>query len=135
MAATTPPTGGADTLAPTTEQIPTSQRPVIGAAATFEPADDPSIRPFRFHATDEELADLKRRIAATRWPGQELVGDASQGVQLATIRKLAETHHAFAAAAQSHNAESLRQYILDLSAEGQSLADYYQALSTTKSAK
>jgi len=90
MAATTPPTGGADTLAPTTEQIPTSQRPVIGAAATFEPADDPSIRPFRFHATDEELADLKRRIAATRWPGQELVGDASQGVQLATIRKLAD---------------------------------------------
>jgi hypothetical protein len=45
-----------------------------------------------------------------------------------TIHKLAETHHAFAAAAQNHNTESLRQYILDLSAEGQSLADYYQSL-------
>jgi hypothetical protein len=46
-----------------------------------------------------------------------------------TIQKLAETHHAFAAAAQLHNPESLHQYILDLSAEGQSLADYYQSIS------
>jgi pimeloyl-ACP methyl ester carboxylesterase len=48
-----------------------------------------AIRPFKFHATDEALADLRRRIAAAKWPSQELVTDASQGVQLATIRALA----------------------------------------------
>src|SRR5919199_5220824 len=55
-----------------------------------------SIRPFQFHASDEALADLRRRIAATNWPERELVPDASQGVQLATMRKLArywETEH------------------------------------------
>jgi pimeloyl-ACP methyl ester carboxylesterase len=100
MAATTLPPGGADTLAPTPatiEQVTTlAEGPAIGAAATFQPADDPSIRPFQFHATDAELADLKQRIAATRWPGKELVPDATQGVQLATIQKLADywlNHH------------------------------------------
>jgi pimeloyl-ACP methyl ester carboxylesterase len=52
-------------------------------------AGDESIRPFEFHATDEALADLRRRIAATNWPEQELVADPSQGVQLATMQKLA----------------------------------------------
>jgi pimeloyl-ACP methyl ester carboxylesterase len=55
-----------------------------------------AIRPFQFHASDEALADLRRRIAATNWPERELVTDASQGVQLATMRKLArywETDH------------------------------------------
>ncbi|MGF7212974.1 pimeloyl-ACP methyl ester carboxylesterase [Skermanella aerolata] len=46
-------------------------------------------RPFRVSFPDEALADLHRRIAATKWPTQELVKDASQGVQLATMRKLA----------------------------------------------
>jgi pimeloyl-ACP methyl ester carboxylesterase len=50
---------------------------------------DISIRPFRFHASDEALADLRRRIEATRWPERETVADASQGVQLATMQKLA----------------------------------------------
>jgi pimeloyl-ACP methyl ester carboxylesterase len=60
------------------------------SAAERDPAtDDPSIRPFHFHASDEALADLRRRIAATRWPSRELVTDATQGVQLATIRELA----------------------------------------------
>lgn len=54
------------------------------------PSDDTSIRPFAFHASDSELGDLKRRIEATRWPSQELVGDGTQGVQLATMRKLAD---------------------------------------------
>jgi len=49
---------------------------------------DTSIRPFKFHATDEQLADLKRRLAATRFPEKELVADASQGVQLATMKEL-----------------------------------------------
>ncbi len=51
---------------------------------------DESIRPFQFRASDEDLADLKRRIAATRWPDRETVEDDSQGVQLATMRKLAD---------------------------------------------
>ena len=49
---------------------------------------DLSIRPFEVHVPDEELADLQRRVAATRWPGKELVADQSQGVQLATIEHL-----------------------------------------------
>ena len=49
-----------------------------------------AIRPFpRVHFPDEALADLKRRIAATRWPEKETVADQSQGVQLATMQKLA----------------------------------------------
>jgi pimeloyl-ACP methyl ester carboxylesterase len=55
-----------------------------------------TVRPFQFHASDEVFADLRRRIAATNWPERELVPDASQGVQLATMQKLArywETEH------------------------------------------
>src|ERR1700734_1275706 len=50
---------------------------------------DDAIRPFTFRASNEALADLRRRIAATKWPSPELVTDASQGVQLATTRELA----------------------------------------------
>jgi pimeloyl-ACP methyl ester carboxylesterase len=50
---------------------------------------DEAIRPFKFHASDEALADLRRRISATKWPSPELVNDASQGVQLATTKELA----------------------------------------------
>ena len=53
-------------------------------------AADQTVRPFQFRARDEELADLKRRILATRWPDRETVSDDSQGVQLATMRKLAD---------------------------------------------
>ena len=48
-----------------------------------------AIRPFYFRASDEELADLRRRINATKWPEREQVADASQGVQLSTVQKLA----------------------------------------------
>ena len=51
--------------------------------------EDTSIRPFKFRASDEDLADLRRRVAATKWPERETVTDASQGVQIATIQKLA----------------------------------------------
>ena len=50
---------------------------------------DNALRPFQFNAPDEALADLRRRIAATRWPDQETVADESQGVQLATMQELA----------------------------------------------
>jgi pimeloyl-ACP methyl ester carboxylesterase len=49
---------------------------------------DLTIRPFEVHVPDEDLADLRRRIAATRWAPKELVTDRSQGVQLATIQAL-----------------------------------------------
>jgi pimeloyl-ACP methyl ester carboxylesterase len=44
---------------------------------------------FRVKVPDEQLAELRRRVAATRWPHRELVTDRSQGVQLATIQELA----------------------------------------------
>src|SRR5262245_42549993 len=47
------------------------------------------IRPFQIKIAEEPIDDLRRRIAATRWPTKELVADRSQGVQLATLRKLA----------------------------------------------
>ena len=47
------------------------------------------IRPFHVEFPEEAIADLRRRIAATRWPSKELVGDRSQGVQLATAQALA----------------------------------------------
>jgi pimeloyl-ACP methyl ester carboxylesterase len=47
------------------------------------------IRPFRIEIPEEQLEDLRRRIAATRLPSKELVRDRSQGVQLATIQELA----------------------------------------------
>ncbi|WP_127502735.1 epoxide hydrolase family protein [Actinoplanes solisilvae] len=50
---------------------------------------DNEIRPFRLDTPEETIADLRRRIAATRWPTRELVDDRSQGVQLATIQELA----------------------------------------------
>src|SRR5688572_24040233 len=48
------------------------------------------IRPFRVNFSDDELTDLRRRIKETRFPSAELVPDRSQGVQLATIKALAD---------------------------------------------
>jgi pimeloyl-ACP methyl ester carboxylesterase len=52
-------------------------------------AQTEAIRPFSFRAPDEELADLRRRINATKWPDREQVADDTQGVRLATAQKLA----------------------------------------------
>jgi pimeloyl-ACP methyl ester carboxylesterase len=52
-------------------------------------AEDNAIRPFRIDVPEEELSELRRRIAVTRWPERETVADQSQGVQLATVRDLA----------------------------------------------
>jgi pimeloyl-ACP methyl ester carboxylesterase len=99
-ASTTPPSPpGAETLQPA-RPAPTStatiaESAVVGAATT-EQSGDTSIRPFKYHATDEELADLKRRIKATKWPERETVNDDTQGVRLATTQKLADywlNHH------------------------------------------
>ena len=51
--------------------------------------EDSTIRPFRIDVPEEDLVDLRRRLAITRWPEAETVADPSQGVQLATIQELA----------------------------------------------
>jgi pimeloyl-ACP methyl ester carboxylesterase len=48
-----------------------------------------TIRPFHSEIPEKQIDDLRRRIAATRWPSRELVDDRSQGVQLATMKELA----------------------------------------------
>ena len=52
-------------------------------------AEDNAIRPFKVSVSEEALGDLRRRVAATRWPERETVSDATQGVPLATMQKLA----------------------------------------------
>jgi len=50
--------------------------------------EDSAIRPFKINVAEEQLADLRRRIGATRWPDRETVNDQSQGVQLAKLQEL-----------------------------------------------
>src|SRR4051794_25024089 len=61
-----------------------------GVFSTGAPAADESaaIRPFRVNIPEEQLADMRRRIAATRWPDKETVADRSQGAQLAKLQQL-----------------------------------------------
>jgi pimeloyl-ACP methyl ester carboxylesterase len=58
------------------------------AQASALAADKTAIRPFQVKFSEAELVELRKRINATQWPEAELVTDASQGVQLATMRKL-----------------------------------------------
>ncbi|MDK4717808.1 epoxide hydrolase [Rhizobium sp. CNPSo 3968] len=55
--------------------------------ATEQKADE-SIRPFKIHVDQSQLDDLRRRIAGTRWPDKETVGDISQGIQLERVQNL-----------------------------------------------
>jgi pimeloyl-ACP methyl ester carboxylesterase len=95
QASTAPPVPPqAETVPPsqTTGAVPSA---VMGAAtfaatAAADAAGDTSIRPFKYRASDAEIADLKRRIKATKWPDRETVPDDTQGVQLATTQKLAD---------------------------------------------
>src|SRR3989449_5814605 len=64
-----------------------STNPTKAGAATAV-AEDTAIRPFRIDVPEEALVDLRRRIAATRWPDKETVKDQSQGVQLAKLQGL-----------------------------------------------
>jgi hypothetical protein len=48
-----------------------------------------TVQPFRVNVPEDQLVDLRRRLAATRWPDRETVSDESQGVQLATMQELA----------------------------------------------
>ena len=65
---------------------PNTRRSAVRPRAT---AGDTAIRPFLIHAEDTEIAELRRRIVATRWPEKETVTDQSQGVPLAMMRALA----------------------------------------------
>src|SRR5262245_55755288 len=68
-----------------------SQKPsqsIQDAAKGASPGAD-EVRPFRIDVPEEALVDLRRRVAAMRWPEEETVTDASQGVPLATVRALA----------------------------------------------
>ena len=51
--------------------------------------EEVAVRDFHIDVPEEELDDLRRRIAATQWPEKETVTDFSQGVPLATMQKLA----------------------------------------------
>ena len=61
----------------------------VSVLASAAPAADPqAIQPFHVNVADKELADLRNRIAATRWPDKETVSDRSQGAQLAQLQEL-----------------------------------------------
>jgi pimeloyl-ACP methyl ester carboxylesterase len=60
--------------------------PTSASTRVFDASTSDAIRPFRVHVPEEQLVDLRRRIAATRWPDQETVSDGSQGVQLAKFQ-------------------------------------------------
>ncbi|HKC00965.1 MAG TPA: epoxide hydrolase [Terriglobales bacterium] len=68
----------------TVSQLDTLQLDAVPQTDTAE------FRSFHFNVPEEQLVDLRRRIAATKWPERELVSDATQGVQLATMQKLAD---------------------------------------------
>jgi len=66
-------------------------RPTDAGSVTYADAGEAGtvVRPFQVEFAEEEIAEARRRIESTRWPSEELVGDRSQGVQLATLQALA----------------------------------------------
>jgi pimeloyl-ACP methyl ester carboxylesterase len=54
----------------------------------LDPHDYEAVRPFHINVPDTALVDLRRRLAATRWPNRETVADQSQGVQLSKFQEL-----------------------------------------------
>jgi pimeloyl-ACP methyl ester carboxylesterase len=60
----------------------------LPTASTKTAMTHPDVRPFRVSVPEEDLVELRRRIATTRWPDPETVGDRSQGVQLAKLQEL-----------------------------------------------
>ncbi len=61
---------------------------IFGDAQADEAARNNAIRPFRVNVPEAALVDLRRRLAATRWPDKETVADQSQGAQLANLQEL-----------------------------------------------
>jgi pimeloyl-ACP methyl ester carboxylesterase len=75
----------------TLDQIETTPRVALRGVSSgpVTREDFNEIRPFRVNVPEAELTELRRRINATKWPDRETVSDASQGVKLGTIQKLA----------------------------------------------
>jgi pimeloyl-ACP methyl ester carboxylesterase len=74
----------AETAATTNQVLPDA-----GVSSVKQDGDD-SIRPFHIDVPEKQLIDLRRRVAATKSPERETVNDATQGVRLATMQKLAQ---------------------------------------------
>ena len=74
------------------QTMPTQTTSSNGAATMLAPVPSPTtnaaVRPFSVRVSDDQLADLRRRIAMTRWPDKETVADGSQGIQLAKLQEL-----------------------------------------------
>jgi pimeloyl-ACP methyl ester carboxylesterase len=62
--------------------------PTVAADHSVSAGGDETIRPFHVHVPEGALVDLRRRIAATRWPDKETVADRSQGTQLVKLQEL-----------------------------------------------
>jgi pimeloyl-ACP methyl ester carboxylesterase len=67
----------------------TKPETIMAQSAIAQSTDPTAIRPFHINMPQAAIVDLRRRIAATQWPEKETVADQSQGVQLATMQKLA----------------------------------------------
>lgn len=63
---------------------------ILSTLTSANAAEDRSLRPFNFQASQASLDDLRRRIAQTRWPDRETVDDQSQGIQLEKLKPLVE---------------------------------------------
>jgi pimeloyl-ACP methyl ester carboxylesterase len=78
-------------MSPSTDPTTTTTSTTAGAVPSPRTeADATAVRPFQVHVPEERLAELRSRLAATRWPSRELVADRSQGVQLATMQALVQ---------------------------------------------
>jgi hypothetical protein len=75
------PLGSSSYAAPSGSSKLSAESPVV--------LGDTAIHPFHINIPQADLVDLRRRIGATRWPERETVSDVTQGVQLATMQKLA----------------------------------------------
>ena len=71
-------------VATTSVAQPQKRPPMSGPEA----ADDIAIRPFHINIPEEQIVDLRQRLAATRWPDKETVNDESQGIRLAEMQAL-----------------------------------------------
>src|SRR5262245_60192618 len=73
-----------------TAAAPKKQGSKMSAQIATAQSTAADIRQFQFHASDDALADLRRRILATRWPDKETVADETQGLRLTTMQRLAQ---------------------------------------------
>src|SRR4030081_2868509 len=73
----------------TTQEEDTVTQAIGTPQGSKQAADKNAIHPFHVNVPEAELTDLRSRINSTKWPERELVADATQGVQLATVQALA----------------------------------------------